>query len=64
MDKLNAIQGYLTEAIVDMKSFLEGNKGRGNNSAGTRVRKHMLAIGKLTQEIRKDVIVTRKIREG
>ena len=64
MDKLNEIQGYLTEAIVDMKNFLEGNKGKGNNVAGTRVRKHMLSIGKLTQEIRKDVTAIRKSREG
>ena len=64
MDKLNEIQSYVTEAIVDMKNFLEGNKGKGNNVAGTRVRKHMLSIGKLTQEIRKDVTAIRKSREG
>lgn len=64
MEKLNEIQGYLTEAIVDMRNFLEGNKGKGNNVAGTRVRKHMLSIGKLTQEIRKDVTAIRKSREG
>ena len=64
MDKLMTIQELLTEATVDMKNFLEGNKGKGNNSAGTRVRKHMLAIGKLTQEVRKGVTATRKSREG
>jgi|APSaa5957512576_1039674.scaffolds.fasta_scaffold591736_1 hypothetical protein len=64
MDKILEIQRLLTEAIVDMKKFLEGGKkNQRNNAAGKRVRRHMLTINELTTEIRKEIIVIRKSKE-
>jgi hypothetical protein len=50
IDKLNAIQGILTTATVDMQNFLKGN-----NAAGTRVRKGMQQIKVLAQDVRVNV---------
>jgi len=62
MNKLNEMQELLTNATVDMKNFLEGNKGKGNNAAGSRVRKHMQRIKVLAQEIRIEVSNIKKSR--
>lgn len=52
----------LTQQISDLEALTvllkeDGAKflEKGNNAAGTRVRKHALEVGKLTKEIRKSV---------
>ncbi len=51
MDKLEQLEQLLAGAKVDAAKFYE----KGNNAAGTRLRKAMLEIRSLANESRKDV---------
>lgn len=50
MKTFQKIKEVLEEAEKDAEKF-----DAGNSSAGTRLRKKMLEIGKLTKEVRKEV---------
>lgn len=51
MDKLNLLTDLNEQARKEAEAFYN----QGNKAAGTRLRKVMLEIKKLTDEIRKDV---------
>jgi len=51
MEKYNEIKSILENSITDFEKFYE----KGNNAAGTRVRKAMNELKKKAQEIRKDI---------
>lgn len=51
MEKLNLLTELHNQAHKEAESFYN----QGNKAAGTRLRKAMLEIKKLTDEIRKDV---------
>ena len=57
MDELTSIQGYLMDAMVDMRKFLDGN-----NAAGARVRKNLLHIKDISHELRKEISKIKKQR--
>ena len=51
MEKFEKIKALIAEAEADVEKFYE----KGNKSAGTRIRKAMLDLKKLAQEMRQDV---------
>jgi len=51
MSQFNRINKIVQDLEADFKKFYEQN----NNAAGTRVRKGMMELKNLAQEIRKDV---------
>ena len=55
-EKLEQIKAHLADAEQDMIKFLH----KGNKTAGTRLRKNLQDIRKISQEIRQEVLERRK----
>jgi len=51
MEKFNQLKDIITSTQEEAEKFFE----KGNKAAGTRLRKNMQIVGKLTKEIRKQV---------
>ena len=51
MNKFEQLKSLIASAEEDAAKFYD----KGNKAAGTRLRKHMLDVKELAQEVRKDV---------
>ncbi len=60
MNRLEEIRAMLVEFEKDFVKFYE----KGNNAAGTRVRKHMSALKAKCQEIRNEVQTMKAASKG
>lgn len=56
MNRFEQLRDFVLSLETDFVKFYE----KGNNAAGTRVRKHMQDIKRLSQEIREEVQAKRK----
>ncbi len=55
-DKFNQLKSILTTAEEDLGKFMQ----KGNKSAGVRLRKSLQDLRQLAQELRKDILDSRK----
>ncbi|HAP01128.1 MAG TPA: histone H1 [Bacteroidetes bacterium] len=60
MNHLDAIRNFLTTCETDFTKFFE----KGNNAAGTRVRKQMQELKKMANDIRAEVQAKKASSKG